>query len=171
MKKIFLIIVGFLLLYECEVFCSNEKNPKDTSVEDSILSEVPPKKEKYKYQGLSFRDPFIPLSGEKVVISRLGLGKDAVVPSLSCLTLKGVVSDKDDKIALFSSPYGSYILAKGKLYDNQNRLVKGIWGKVVVKESGRKKSVVLITEENYYREYSLSEKSQSGKNFESETQQ
>ena len=118
-------------------------------------------KEKYIYEGLAYRDPFTPLSGEKVAKAKSGLTTDATVPPIGSLQLKGFIIDRMDKIALFSSPYGSYLLVNGKLYDSQNRLVKGFSGKIVFDKEQKPQKVILITEENEFKEFSLKEENLS----------
>ena len=112
---------------------------------------------KYIYEGLAYRDPFEPLSGEKIAKARLGLTTDALVPPLGSLQLKGFIVDRIDKIALFSSPYGSYLLANGRLYDSQNRLVKGFSGKIIFDKEHKPQKVILITEDNEFKEFFLKE--------------
>ncbi|MCS7151488.1 MAG: hypothetical protein NZ928_03770 [Endomicrobia bacterium] len=113
---------------------------------------------RYVYDGSSYRDPFTPLSGEKLAKAKLGSSADAVIPSLGSLQLKAFIVDKEDKIAMFTSPYGSYLLVNGKLYDNQNRLVKGFAGKVIFDMSlGKPKSVILFNPSNESKQYFLSE--------------
>ncbi len=132
---------------------SQQKN-FDVDISSSVKTEVT----KYVYDALSYRDPFIPISGEKIAKAKLGSEKEAQIPSLGSLQLKGFVIDAKDKIALFNSPYGRYLLVNGKLYDNQNRLVKGFSGKIVYNsQTNKPKGVILVTEENDYREYTLSE--------------
>ena len=92
----------------------------------------PQELKRYHYPGMSYRDPFIPLSGEKLARARLGLTKEAVVPGLGMLSLKGIIKDSKDEIALFSSPQGSYLLVNGSMYDNQNRKVPGMTGRIVL---------------------------------------
>jgi hypothetical protein len=164
-KNLFFIII-FLLLFSCaekkETVVQKQSVPaKKEVVETSTASTVSVKSlifEKYVYDGLSYRDPFVPLSGEKVAKAKLGVTGEAVVPPIGSLQLKGFIVDKQDKIALFSSPYGSYLLVNGKLYDRQNRLVKGYSGKIVFNNiTNKPQSVILITEENEYKEFTISE--------------
>jgi hypothetical protein len=165
-KNILIILTPIFLILSCKDKTieisegTRAVKPVPQTIEP-ITKLVPAEKKKYVYNGLSFRDPFLPSQGERLARARLGLTKDAVVPSLGSLSLKGIIEDQKDKIALFTSPYGSYMFVNGKLYDNQNRLVKGITGKIVFKDSsGEKKQVgvILITEENYYKEFYLKQK-------------
>jgi len=160
-------LVNFVLLAVILTSCGKEKkqpvvqkqvpSTKKEVVEISSASVQSTLFEKYVYEGLSYRDPFVPLSGDKIAKAKLGLTTEAVVPPLGSLQLKGFIVDKHDKIAMFSSPYGSYLLVNGKLYDNQNRLVKGFSGKIVFDNVTQKpQSVVLVTENNEYKEYTMS---------------
>lgn len=160
-------IINFILLTVVLTSCGKEKkqvvsqkqisSTKKEVVEISSVSVQSPAFEKYVYEGLSYRDPFVPLSGEKVAKAKLGLTTEAVIPPLGSLQLKGFIVDKHDKIAMFSSPYGSYLLVNNKLYDNQNRLVKGFSGKIIFDNVTKKpQKVVLVTENNEYKEYTIS---------------
>jgi len=169
MKKniLLLIITGIFIITGCkdksvEISEGTRKVHPIVQHGEPITTLTVSDKKKYVYGGLSFRDPFLPSKGERLARARLGLTKEAVIPSLGSLSLKGIVEDSKDKIALFTSPYGSYMFVNGKLYDSQNRLVKGVTGKLVSKEDGGKKQagVILITEENYYKEFYLKEKVQ-----------
>lgn len=123
----------------------------------SSLEQQFSKPSKYVYEGLSYRDPFLPVSPEKIAKASLTSQGEAKVPSLGVLQLKGFIVDRLEEVALFSSPYGSYILYNGKLYDNQNRLVKGFSGKIVFdKNTKSPKGVILVDERNEYKEYTLS---------------
>jgi hypothetical protein len=161
-KNLIFIIIIFLLLFSCaekkETVVQKQSVPvKKEVVETSTVSVKSSIFEKYVYDGLSYRDPFVPLSGEKVAKAKLGVTGEAVVPPIGSLQLKGFIVDKQDKIALFSSPYGSYLLVNGKLYDRQNRLVKGYSGKIVFNNiTNKPQSVILITEENEYKEFTIS---------------
>jgi len=160
------IVINFVLLAVILTSCGKEKkqvvsqkqvSSKKEVVEISSVSVQAPLFEKYVYEGLSYRDPFIPLSGEKVAKAKLGLTTEAVPPPLGSLQLKGFIVDKHDKIAMFSSPYGSYLLVNNKLYDNQNRLVKGFSGKIIFdKVTQKPQSVILVTENNEFKEYTIS---------------
>jgi len=162
MKKTLICIVICLSLFCCgrkEVKKVTPVKKKPAVKTVKVSSTAVRERVKYVYEGLSYRDPFIPLSGEKMAKAKLGLTKDAIVPNLGSLEIKGIIVDKKDRIALFTSPYGSYIFVNGKLYDSQNRLVKGITGKMIYKKGSRTpKGVVLITEDNYFKEYYLPEK-------------
>ncbi|MEM4368538.1 MAG: hypothetical protein QXO21_05975 [Candidatus Anstonellales archaeon] len=160
----FIIIVSFLI--SCTKERKTSSQPKTTvqpKVETkqietiSALEQQPSKPLKYSYDGLSYRDPFIPISPEKIAKASLISKGEAKIPSLGVLQLKGFIVDRLEEVALFSSPYGSYILYNGKLYDNQNRLVKGFSGKIVFdKDKKNPKGVILVDEKNEYKEYVLS---------------
>ncbi len=156
MKKCFVVMLLFIILFSCKKKVEKidiKKRPVVSPPSPVIITGmVPVKREKYVYEGLAFRDPFIPLSGEKVAKAKLGLTENAIVPSLGSLELKGIVIDNKtkEKVALFSSPYGGYILVNNKLYDKQNRLVTGITGKVV------SQGVILITDDGTLKEFYFS---------------
>lgn len=173
MKKILIILIFFVinfLNFSCKqkptsvptqqksVTTSTAEKQKEQTVE-LTKKEVSVTFPKYTYEGLSYRDPFLPLSGEKIAKAKLAQqDKNATVPSLGTLQLKGFIIDKHDRIALFSSPYGSYILVNGKLYDNLNRLVKGVSGEIIFDlQTKQPKNVILVTENNEYKEYKLKE--------------
>ncbi len=159
-----LILFLLVILFSCS---RKEKLPvekkvgaiKKIEVSSEPITAVPMvERKKYIYEGLIYRDPFIPVSPEKMAKAKLGLTKEAVVPGLGILQIKGVIVDKKDKIALFSSPIGSYLLVNGRLYDSQNRLVKGITGRLLYKEgSATPRGAILVSEDNYYKEYYLPE--------------
>ncbi|MCX7956473.1 MAG: hypothetical protein N2643_01065 [Endomicrobia bacterium] len=163
-------IINFLLILLVLLFCCGKKQTsqvtpvqqkkKTESVEVSQISGLvnqPESFPKYNYDGLVYRDPFVPISPEKIAKASLASSEEARVPSLGILYLKGFIVDKTDKVALFNSPYGSYILYNGKLYDNYNRLVKGFSGKIIFdKDTKQPKSVVLVDADNEYKEYTLS---------------
>ncbi|MEN3013053.1 MAG: hypothetical protein ABDH23_00340 [Endomicrobiia bacterium] len=159
-----LVLITILLFFSCK---------KDTKkVEPSQFRQLPVKIEtkeittvtgldtipsKYVYEGLSYRDPFVPISPEKIAKSSLFSTGEAKIPSLGILQLKGFIVDKKEQLALFSSPYGRYILYNGKLYDNQNRLVRGFSGKIIFnKNTKQPEGVILIDENDEYKEYVLS---------------
>jgi len=167
MKTRFIIIFLCITIFSCGKqrlsgvsLKTSQKDTSQTKPQNLISSQTPQQKqtkEKYIYEGLVYRDPFTPLSGEKVAKAKLGLTTDATVPPLGSLQLKGFIIDKMDKIALFSSPYGSYLLVNGKLYDSQNRLVKGFSGKIVFDKEKKPYSAILVTEDNNFKEFTLKE--------------
>ena len=101
---------------------------------------------KYVYRGHIRRDPFVSLEGKKILSPYLNSQGEGRMPQIGLLALKGIVNDKTGKIALLSTPQGSYILRNNTLYDNRNRIVKGITGKIF------ERSVKIITNDNFVRE-------------------
>ena len=98
---------------------------------------------RYRYKGVNFRDPFISLTESKVFSSAVTATGEGQLPNFGTLNLKGILRDKEIKIALLSSPNGRYLLKNDKLYDNMNRLVRGVKGTI-----GEKK-VKLVTHDNF----------------------
>ncbi len=166
MRKYFVLLIFFVVIFigcddKSTQIVEGTRQIKPSTIEQPTLvtSLSKTEKKKYVYGGLSFRDPFMPTSGGKMAKAKLGITKKAVAPSLGSLNLKGIVVDEKDKVALFVSPYGSYMFVNGKLYDSQNRLVRGVSGKLISKDNdGNLNGVVLITEENYYKEFFLKDK-------------
>jgi len=107
---------------------------------------------KYRYRGEIYRDPFIPLDEKKIVSPFLESSGEGLMPALGSLTLKGIIIDNKQKIALFSSPTGRYILRNGKLYDNRNRIVRGLTGTIVDNNT-----IKIITEDKFVKTYKLKE--------------
>ncbi len=160
--KIKILSIVSIFLFSCSKELQKiEVSNKPVSTPQAITSFQPPKKEvkeKYLYEGLSYRDPFVPLSGEQIAKSQLDITKEAVSVPLGSLQLKGFIIDRKDKIALFSSPYGSYLLVNGKLYDNMNRKVKNISGKISFDSKNRPQGVVLVTDDGEIKEFKLNSK-------------
>jgi hypothetical protein len=103
----------------------------------------------YAYGGERYRDPFVSLAGEAVQST----GTDELVtPNVSALTLKGIFNDGKQSIAIVSAGVNSYTLKGSRLYDNRNRLIKGITGVV------RKESVLLIAPDKTTKELKLRDK-------------
>lgn len=99
----------------------------------------------YEYQGDRYRDPFIPLGGRAA-----GTGRgELIIPQLGALALKGIIADQQKKVALIVGGGGVFVLKDGKLYDNRNRLIRGISG--VVKD----RSVILTGPDRTVRELAL----------------
>lgn len=104
-----------------------------------------PEYQRYAYRGDRFRDPFVPLVGE-----RRDQGSD-VPPQVSSLLLKGIIQDGKSRMALLTSGVSSYILRGGRLYDGRNHLMKGVSG--IVKQQ----SVVLMGSDRTVRELKITE--------------
>jgi len=107
---------------------------------------------KYRYRGEIYRDPFIPLDEKKIVSPILESSGEGIAPALGSLTLRGIILDNKQKIALFSSPTGRYILRNGKLYDNRNRIIRGLTGTVVDNNT-----IKIVTEDKFVKTYKLKE--------------
>lgn len=97
----------------------------------------------YTYRGDRFRDPFVPLVGD----TRTDQGNRP--PQVASLVLRGIVMDARGRMALLTSGVSSYILRDGRLYDNLNRMVKGISGVI------RKDSVLVIGADRTVRELTV----------------
>ncbi len=161
--KIF--ILFHFILYSVFIFwsCGKKEQIQKTleipRVKEKTTSvSIPAAKEKkvvakYRYRGEVYRDPFIPLDDKKIISSALETSGEGITPALGSLTLKGIIIDKTQKIALFSSPTGRYILRNEKLYDNRNRRVRHLTGKVIDTNT-----VKIVTEDNFVKTYKLKEK-------------
>src|SRR3989339_1213276 len=129
----FLLVLG-LSLQAFFIGCGSKNSPK------AVISEQPkppaiilPEKtveEVYRYGGDIYRDPFSPLTEKRIVSPMLQAQGEAEKPNIGIFDLKGILTDQNCKMALFSSPMGIYILKNGKLYDNRNRVVRGVNGSV-----------------------------------------
>ncbi|MBI2118190.1 MAG: pilus assembly protein PilP [Elusimicrobia bacterium] len=97
---------------------------------------------RFIYGANSGRDPFLPLIGDssssKGVKSQTRRDPQRSAENFSQLELKGILKDKDGKIALIISRDGeSFTLKSGKLYDKRSQTIQNITG--IIKET----SVVL----------------------------
>jgi hypothetical protein len=104
----------------------------------------------YNYHGDVRRDPFVALNVETNVAP--SSSEEAVVPNLRSLTLKGVYADGKSMAAIISGGGITYILRDRKLFDNRQRLVKGITGVI------RNDSVIMIGGDHTTKELKLHEK-------------
>lgn len=109
---------------------------------------------KYRYGGEAYRDPFLPLTERKIMSPSLTSTGEGKMPNFGSLTLKGVISDKNTKIALIASPMGRYVLKNEQLYDSMNRIVKGVRGTI-----GEGK-IKLITQDNFVCELKFESEAQ-----------
>jgi hypothetical protein len=104
---------------------------------------------RFVYRGDRHRDPFVPLTGDGVAVSS---PEEVVTPNIGALTLKGIIDDGKQKIALISSGATTYVLRGSRLYDNRQRLVRGITGAI------KRDSVVMIGADKTTKEIKLREK-------------
>jgi Tfp pilus assembly protein PilP len=123
--------------------------PAAASAEASAYKKKEPVR--YVYKGDKFRDPFIPLVGESSYAST-PLSEEAAVPNLGSLSLKGIFDDGKAKMALINGGGINYILKGSRLFDNRQRLVRGITG--VIKKDG----VIMIAPDKTTKELKLKSK-------------
>jgi hypothetical protein len=102
------------------------------------------------YRGDKFRDPFVPLNVEG--FSSSSMSDEAVIPNIGSLMLKGIFDDSKSKIALISGGGVNYILKGSHLFDNRQRLVRGISGII------KKDSVIMIAPDKTTKELKLKQK-------------
>ncbi|MFH1368252.1 MAG: hypothetical protein ABII64_03900 [Elusimicrobiota bacterium] len=104
--------------------------------------------QKYAYRGDRYRDPFISLTGP----GRRFLESDEVTaPNIGSLSLKGIISEGKTKIALITGDGTTFVLKDSRLYDNRQRLIRGISGAI------KKDSVIMIAPEGSVKELKLRE--------------
>ena len=106
------------------------------------------------YTGDRVRDPFLP-AAMGVTSRRVEENSDGpATVDIHALTLKGLLKDTDHDYALFSSDTGGvYMLRGGKLYNDRNKPVPGISGRIKLKQ----KTVELITAEKDVQVFRLGE--------------
>ncbi len=106
------------------------------------------------YTGDRVRDPFLP-AAMGVTSRRVEENVDGpVTVDIHALTLKGLLKDNIHDYALFSSDTGGvYMLRAGKLYNDRNKPVPGISGRIKLKQ----KTVELITAEKDVQVFRLGE--------------
>jgi hypothetical protein len=149
--KIFLLLAGMVVC----AGCSQEEIPESSApqIKPPVIDfrAVTEKKlpSRYAYAGDRYRDPFMPLNGEGM--SLVG-SDDVVIPNVASLTLKGIMTDGKQKIAIISGGSISYVLRGKFLYDNRQRLVRGITG--IIKEE----SVIVIAPDKTTKEIRLRER-------------
>lgn len=105
---------------------------------------------RYRYKGDVHRDPFVMPTARQMSTS-LELTGEGKMPNFGALELKGILRDKQNKIALLFSPMGSYVLRNNTLYDINSRKVPGVTGKI------EERSVMLTTADKFSKTYSLRE--------------
>jgi len=106
----------------------------------------------YVYRGDSRRDPFIALNIESSSSRGGASSEEVVIPRLDALSLKGIIDDGKAMTAIISGGGITYILREHSLYDNRQRLVRGVSGAI------SKDSVVLMGADRVTKELKLRKK-------------
>ncbi len=105
---------------------------------------------RYRYGGERSRDPFAPAEDRGAGIG--SIGKTGIEIDLSRLKLTGIMispSSKDHYALIDAGGGRGYVVKRGKLIDNYNRILDGVAAIV------RKDKVILITDRNVIRELTL----------------
>lgn len=121
--------------------------PPRTAITVAAVEKTEP--ERYVYHGDARRDPFIPLNAEG---SGTSGSEEVVMPNLSSLTLKGIYDDGKTTAAIISGGGITYVLRDRRLYDNRQRMVRGIAGVI------KKDSVIVIGPDRNSKELKLHER-------------
>lgn len=153
MKKLIPTLIAAVFAFAA---CGKEKpsgpiGPQVTPFLSKAPLPVYQKKEEplYVYKGDRFRDPFISLVGSG---ASFGESEDSGAPNISNLTLKGIISEGSVKMALISGGGSTYVLKDSRLYDNRQRVIKGITGAI------KTESVIIIMPDRTVKELKLREK-------------
>jgi hypothetical protein len=153
MKKLF--SLSLLLVPLIIAGCSQDELPpgEGVYVKPPVFTPITPRAkqpaERYVYRGDRFRDPFVAISAERTSTVS---GDEQTVPSLGALVLKGIISDRKQPIAIIAGGGITYVLRGRRLYDNRQRLVKGISGIV------KAESVLMIGPDKTAKELKLRDK-------------
>lgn len=148
------IFILFLLSLYC-VGCGGKKTeeridrvPRQSMPKKLLSAPVKAEEPPYKYLGLKFKDPFIPLIGG-AKFSRISQEETGEIDPAS-LSLKGILIDSQDKMATLVDTFGnSYIIKNKRLYNRKGELIEGIVGIVKLE------TVVIITKDKTVRELKL----------------
>jgi len=112
--------------------CGQDKVPENQPapfVQPAVVESLPEVKKveppRYVYRGDKYRDPYIPLTGEGLVMPA---SEELQIPNLSALSLKGLFVDGKHKLAIINAGAISYMLKGNLLYDNRQRLIRGMTG-------------------------------------------
>jgi len=105
---------------------------------------------RYRYGGETSRDPFAPAEEREAGIG--SIGRRGMEIDLTRLKLTGIMispSSKDHYALIDAGGGRGYVVKRGKLIDNYNRVLDGVAAIV------RKDKVILITNRNVIRELTL----------------
>ena len=115
------------------------------------------------YTGDRLRDPFLPAAAGASSPRRVERVEEgaavsgAAVPEtvdIHGMTLRGIMKDAAHDYALFSPETGgTFMLRAGKLYNDRNKPVPGVWGRIKLKQ----KTVELITADKDVQVFRLGE--------------
>jgi Tfp pilus assembly protein PilP len=153
MKKLSLLILAMISLLFSG--CGEDQSPAQGKayVKPPVIPAVIPQQKKetvrYVYHGDRFKDPFIAISAASAPSM---LSDDVPVPTLGALVLKGIIDDGKQATAIISAGGITYVLKGRRLYDNRQRLVKGITGVIGAD------SVLMIGNDKSTKELKLREK-------------
>ena len=108
------------------------------------------------YTGDRARDPFLPAAMGVSNARRVEDAKDGAPEAVDihAMILRGLLKDSLHDYAIFSSEGGgNYMLRAGKFYNDRNKLVPGISGRIKLKQ----KTVELVTAEKDVQVFRLGE--------------
>ncbi|MBI4217933.1 MAG: hypothetical protein HY610_02325 [Elusimicrobia bacterium] len=156
-REFFLFFCLALVLSSCikeedEMLESGPPSQTESSVSPvaSAAGSVKQEPPRYVYPFAHEKDPFRPLVGSGVSKGSADKDPQRIVLNFSLLELKGIIQDKNGKIALISSRDGEpFTLKSGRIYDKRNRKMNGVTG--IIKEN----SIVIFGESNNVKELSL----------------
>ena len=150
-KTAYIIITAFMLTLAA---CGHEMDiPESINIPAAKAPVAKPagqKKEevRYVYRGDQRPDPFVPLNIAGVAVTT----DEMVTPNIASLALKGIFSSGKQRVALISGGTITYLLKDSRLYDNRQRMIKGISGAI------KNDSVIIIAPDKTMRELKLHEK-------------
>jgi len=156
MKKIFFLIIFLtLVLYACGKYeipvpprLPTKPQAASSNIKHEEKSEV---FKKFIYRGDIYKDPFFQLNEEAFPKNSV---EGIVVPALNSLVLQGIIRDGDKSMALLKSGAISYTLVNGRIYDNRQRLIKGLSGiirpdSVIIEGRGKTKREIKLREKTF----------------------
>ncbi len=114
------------------------------------------------YTGDRVRDPFLPAAMGATSARRADKDENSGPETVDIhgMALKGILKDKIADFALFSSEQGgTYMLKAGKLFNDRNKPVPGVTGRIKIKQ----KTVELITADKDVQVFRLGEEEEKDK--------
>lgn len=131
-KKIF--ILSLMVLMSNIIACAKKEEKKIVILPPQISIAKPELyvPETYEYKSLRMRDPFVPLiTSEKKTVEK-DKSLSLLEIDITALELTGIVWDKRESMAILhdGNKFG-YILKKERLYADNYKPIKGIYGKIL----------------------------------------